>query len=129
MFDDKWAELLSKMHFDDNCFVHGLLTVCSVLAGILSTELQPPARQTSPGPFSLELFGLEETEDAPLDLPVQATLTRLPTVASSIDMTTSDAKYALGQAPGMLQFGLRAELPLAAAWMFTGTTLQRFPCL
>lgn len=36
------------------------------------------ARQISPGPISLELFGLEETEDAPLDMPIQASITVIP---------------------------------------------------
>lgn len=34
-----------------------------------------PLRQSSPGPISLELFGMEETQDEPLELPVQATIT------------------------------------------------------
>ena len=48
-----------------------------------SVEQSAPTRQTSPGPISLELFGMEETEDAPLDLPVQASITVLPTAASN----------------------------------------------
>ena len=38
-------------------------------------------RQSSPG--SLELFGMEEMEDAPLELPVQATITVLPSDTST----------------------------------------------
>lgn len=41
------------------------------------------ARQPSPGPISLELFGMEEAEDVPLELPVQATITVLPTGTST----------------------------------------------
>ena len=40
-------------------------------------------RQVSPGPISLELFGMEETQDAPLELPVQATITVLPTAGAA----------------------------------------------
>ncbi|KAL0043906.1 hypothetical protein WJX82_004199 [Trebouxia sp. C0006] len=36
-------------------------------------------RQPSPGPVSLEIFGLEEKEDEPLQLPLQAAITVLPT--------------------------------------------------
>ena len=48
-----------------------------------SGEQLAPVRQNSPDPISLELFGMEETADAPMDLPVQATLTVLPTADSS----------------------------------------------
>ena len=49
-----------------------------------SESAVPPAvgQQTSPGPISLELFGMVEAEDAPLELPVQATITVLPTGTS-----------------------------------------------
>ena len=46
-----------------------------------STQQSALGRQASPGPISLELFGMEETQDAPLELPVQATITVLPTAA------------------------------------------------
>ena len=39
-------------------------------------------RQTSPGPISLELLGMEEMEDVALELPVQATITVLPSDTS-----------------------------------------------
>ena len=48
---------------------------------VAASEHSVLGRQTSPGPISLELFGMEETEDAPLELPVQATITVLPTPA------------------------------------------------
>ena len=48
-----------------------------------SAEQAVVARQASPGPISLELFGMEEAEDAPLELPVQATITVLPTGTST----------------------------------------------
>ena len=34
--------------------------------------------QAPPGPVSLEIFGVEEVEDAPLELPLHATITVLP---------------------------------------------------
>ena len=37
-----------------------------------------PARQASPGPVSLEIFGAEEREDGPLQLPLQTTITVQP---------------------------------------------------
>lgn len=91
--------------------------LCSVFAVTGSAALQPPARQTSPGPISLELFGVEETEDAPLDLPVQAAITVLPTVASSIDRSTTDAQSTLGGALGMQQSCLYLVSCVSAACM------------
>ena len=41
--------------------------------------LSEVVRQASPGPVSLEIFGLEEKEDEPLELPLQAAITVLPT--------------------------------------------------
>ena len=43
--------------------------------------------QTPSGPISLELFGMEETQDAPLELPVQATITVLPTPAPDTSLS------------------------------------------
>ena len=43
--------------------------------GSQEVDSQAPFRQSSPGPILLELFGLEETQDEPLELPVQARMT------------------------------------------------------
>ena len=51
----------------------------SVSADSQEAALQAAAQQPPPGPISLELFGMEDTEDEPLTLPVQATTTALPT--------------------------------------------------
>ncbi|DBB00324.1 TPA: hypothetical protein ACH3X1_014147 [Trebouxia sp. C0004] len=39
--------------------------------GTDTSPLQPPSRQAVSGPISLELFGLEEREDEPLEIPIQ----------------------------------------------------------
>ena len=53
-------------------------TICTtwylVSIGSQEVEFRSPLRQSSPGPISLELFGMEETADEPLELPVQATI-------------------------------------------------------
>ena len=54
-----------------------------------STQQSVMGRQHSPGPISLELFGMEETQDAPLELPVQATITVLPTTAPDASTSAS----------------------------------------
>lgn len=45
-------------------------------------------RQPSPGPVSLEIFGLEEKEDEPLQLPLQAAITVLPTPDLGMHLTS-----------------------------------------
>jgi len=45
-------------------------------------------RQASPGPVSLEIFGLEEKEDEPLELPLQAAITVLPTPDPGMHLTS-----------------------------------------
>ncbi len=42
--------------------------------GTDTSPLQPPSRQAVSGPISLELFGLEEREDEPLEIPLQTTI-------------------------------------------------------
>lgn len=44
-------------------------------------------RQASPGPVSLEIFGLEEKEDEPLELPLQAAITVLSTPDPGMHLT------------------------------------------
>ncbi len=39
--------------------------------GTDTSPMQPPSRQAVSGPISLELFGLEEREDEPLEIPLQ----------------------------------------------------------
>ena len=51
--------------------------------GSQEVDSQAPFRQGSPGPISLELFGLEETQDEPLELPVQARMTVQSTAVPS----------------------------------------------
>lgn len=67
-------------------------------AGSQAAGLQPPGQQPPPGPISLELFGMEDTEDEPLTLPVQATTAALPTPAFS---DTDDGMLSL---TGMLAY-------------------------
>lgn len=50
-------------------------TLYSGFTGSQKVDCPAPLRQSSPGPISLELFGMEETQDEPLELPVQATIT------------------------------------------------------
>ncbi|KAL0038850.1 hypothetical protein WJX79_010660 [Trebouxia sp. C0005] len=52
-------------------------------------------RQASPGPVSLEVFGLEETEDEPLELPLQAAITVLPT-SDPVDQETASQAGSAG---------------------------------
>ena len=42
--------------------------------GTDTSPMQPPSQQAVSGPISLELFGLEEREDEPLEIPVQTIL-------------------------------------------------------
>ena len=42
--------------------------------GTDTSPMQPPSRQAVSGPISLELFGLEEREDEPLEIPMQTIL-------------------------------------------------------
>jgi len=42
--------------------------------GTDTSSIQPPSRQAVSGPISLELFGLEEREDEPLEIPLQTTI-------------------------------------------------------
>ena len=55
----------------------------TVSIGSQEVQFQAPSRQSSPGPISLELFGMEETQDESLELPVQATITVWSTPVSS----------------------------------------------
>jgi hypothetical protein len=45
-------------------------------------------RQVSPGPVSLDIFGLQEKEDEPLQLPLQAAITVLPTPGPGMHLTS-----------------------------------------
>lgn len=54
-----------------------------------NTQQSVLGRQSSPGPISLELFGMEETQDAPLEPPVQALITVLPKAALDTSALTS----------------------------------------
>ena len=58
-------------------------------------------RQVSPGPISLELFGLEESEDAPLELPLQAAITVLPPAASTPHLPSHHGLATPDQAEGV----------------------------
>ena len=59
------------------------MCLCADLAG---DEAKPGVqRQASPGPVSLEIFGAEEQDDAPLELPLHAANTVLP--AASLQNT------------------------------------------
>ena len=65
----------------------------SLSPGSEELDSRAPLRQSSPGPISLELFGMEETEDAPLELPIQATITVLPKPVLSSDRGNSTLSF------------------------------------
>lgn len=58
-----------------------------------------PARQASPGPVSLEIFGIEEREDEPLQLPLQTAITvlQVPVTQNSGDGLQSVEEEAASQ--------------------------------
>ncbi|KAL0024892.1 hypothetical protein WJX77_000588 [Trebouxia sp. C0004] len=62
-------------------------------AGNERTGVSEVVRQASPGPVSLEIFGLEEKEDEPLELPLQAAITVLPTPDPVAQETASQAGF------------------------------------
>ena len=71
-----------------------------VSAGGQEGALQASGQQTPPGLISLELFGMDDTEDEPLTLPVQATTTALPT--PPLNSHTDNGMLSL---TGMLAYG------------------------